>query len=135
QSSVAGDGTSLALPLRRPEHRSASLPRVTDDSPRPAWEQRFRAPTILFPTWSRHQPDRLVYASTESGRSQLHSWDLATGTRRRITDESVGVLGGHVSADGSRVVWLSDLTGDEAGRFVGAPFESGLPVSGAEADP
>jgi len=108
---------------------------VTDDSPRPAWEQRFRAPTILFPTWSRHQPDRLVYASTESGRSQLHSWDLATGTRRRITDESVGVLGGHVSADGSRVVWLSDLTGDEAGRFVGAPFESGLPVSGAEADP
>lgn len=91
----------------------------------PIWEQRFRAPTILFPTWSRHAPDRLTYASTESGRSQLHAWDRARGTRRRVTDEPVGVLGGHVSADGTSVVWLRDRSGDESGRFMVAPFEGG----------
>lgn len=92
-----------------------------------AWEQRFRAPTLLFPTWSRHAPDRLVYASTESGRSQLHTWDRLTGARRRITDEPVGLLGGHVTPDGQSVVWLSDTTGDESGRFVAAPFGGGGP--------
>ncbi len=91
----------------------------------PVWEQRFRAPTLLFPTWSRHAPDRLVYASTESGRFQVHAWDRARGTRTRITDEQVGVLGGHVSADGEHVVWLSDPSGDESGRFVAAPFGGG----------
>jgi dipeptidyl aminopeptidase/acylaminoacyl peptidase len=98
---------------------------MSADGPRPDWEQRFRVPTILFPSWSRHAPDRLVYASTESGRSQLHSWDRVSGTRTQITDEAVGVLGGHVTPDGRRVVWLSDMSGDESGRWVAAPFEGG----------
>jgi dipeptidyl aminopeptidase/acylaminoacyl peptidase len=78
-----------------------------------------------FPTWSRNAPDRLACASTESGRFQLHAWDRASGARVRITNERVGVLGGHVSDDGQNVVWLSDTSGDESGRFVAAPFEGG----------
>jgi len=113
-------------PLRR-GRGLAGLIAVTPRTGLPPWEQRFRAPTLLFPTWSRHAPDRLVYASTESGRSQVHAWDRARGTRTRITDEAVGVLGGHVGADGKHVVWLSDPSGDESGRFVAAPFEGGGP--------
>jgi dipeptidyl aminopeptidase/acylaminoacyl peptidase len=107
---------------------------MSADGPRPEWEQRFRVPTILFPAWSRHAPDRLVYASTESGRSQLHSWDRKSGTRTQITHEAVGVLGGHVTADGGRIVWLSDMSGDESGRWVAAPFEGG-PAEPLEAFP
>src|SRR3954462_14194727 len=71
-----------------------------DDGGIPTWEARFRAPTIGFPTWSRHAPDHIVYASTESGRWQLHAWDLAANRRRRVTDEPVGVTAGAVTAAG-----------------------------------
>jgi dipeptidyl aminopeptidase/acylaminoacyl peptidase len=107
---------------------------MSADGPRPDWEQRFRVPTILFPSWSRDVPDRLVYASTESGRSQLHSWDRVRRTRTQITHEAVGVLGGHVTPDGGSVVWLSDMSGDESGRWVAAPFEGG-PAEPLEAFP
>jgi hypothetical protein len=53
------------------------LPGVPD--PEPLWQRRFRAPIVSFPTWSRHAPDRVIYASSESGVYQLHAWDLATG--------------------------------------------------------
>lgn len=91
----------------------------------PRWEARYRAPTVTFPTWSRHAPDRLVHASTESGVYQLHSWDLATGERRRITDDAVGVLGGQVTPDGAWISWHQDTTGDESGRHMVAPFDGG----------
>lgn len=91
----------------------------------PAWEARFRAPTVSFPTWSRHAPDRLVHASSESGIYQVHSWDLATGERVRITDEPVGVLAGMATPDGEWVVWHQDATGDESGRYLIAPFSGG----------
>ena len=108
-----------------PAAPSASLASVPPDRALPDWERRFRAPTLLFPTWSRHAPDRLAYASTESGRFQVHAWDRERGTRARVTDEAVGVLGGHISPDGAHVVWLSDPSGDESGRFVAAPFDGG----------
>src|SRR4051794_489114 len=96
-----------------------------DDGGIPTWEARFRAPTIGFPTWSRHAPDHIVYASTESGRWQLHAWDLAANTRRRVTDEPVGVTAGSVTAEGDGVVWLRDESGDESGRFVVARVDGG----------
>lgn len=110
--------------VTRAETQLAEEPGATT----PIWEARFRAPTLSFPAWDRHAPDRLVMASTESGRSQLHSWDVSTGARHRVTDEVVGVLGGHVTADGRRVVWLRDVSGDESGRFVAVPFQGGEPV-------
>jgi len=91
----------------------------------PLWEQRFRAPIVGFPTWAPGAPHRVVYATSESGAYQLHVLDLATGERRQITHEPVGVIGGDLSHDGEWVVWHRDLTGDESGTFVAAPFFGG----------
>jgi len=106
---------------------------VTDPAPR--WQRRYRAPIIGFPTWSRRAPDRLVYVSSESGVYQLHSWDLATGVRRQITSEPVGLVSGHVSADGEWVLWHRDTTGDESGTWMAAPFSGGAPEPLAEGLP
>ncbi len=89
------------------------------------WEERFRAPTISLPSWSPRAPERAVVTSDESGSFQAYAWDVATGSRRRVTDEAVGVIHATISADGSDVIWFSDPTGDESGRWVRAPFEGG----------
>ena len=99
------------------------------------WRQRFRAPILGFPTWSRSAPDRLVFASSESGIYQLHSWDLATGERRQITNEPVGLVSGQVSADGDWVLWHQDTSGDESGRWLVAPFSGGAGEPFAEGLP
>lgn len=91
----------------------------------PRWEQRFRAPTRGFPSWSDHAPDRLALISDEHGSFQAYAWDRRTGEPRRATDERVGVGLATVSADGSEVLWFSDPTGDESGRWLAAPFEGG----------
>src|SRR5262245_28650594 len=99
------------------------LPAVPE--PGPLWQRRFRAPIVGFPTWSNHAPDRLVYASSESGVYQLHAWDRATGERRQITHEPVGLISGEITPDGEGVVWPRDTTGDESGLWVAAPFAGG----------
>ena len=91
----------------------------------PRWIARFRAPTVGFPTWNRNAPDRLLVATTESGRWQLWTWHGPSAERRQVSDEPVGVMFGHVTADGRGVIWLSDETGDESGRYVVAPFMGG----------
>jgi dipeptidyl aminopeptidase/acylaminoacyl peptidase len=101
----------------------------------PLWQRRYRAPIVGMPTWSRHAPDRLVYVSSESGIYQLHSWDVATGQRRQITFEPVGLVSGTVSADGEWVLWHRDTTGDESGTWMAAPFTGGAPEPLAEGLP
>jgi len=91
----------------------------------PLWQARFHAPIVGFPHWSEHAPDRLIYASSESGIYQLHAWDMATGERRQISSEPVGLISGDVTPDGEWVVWLRDTTGDESGVWVAAPFAGG----------
>ncbi|HUQ62311.1 MAG TPA: prolyl oligopeptidase family serine peptidase [Acidimicrobiales bacterium] len=91
----------------------------------PVWEQRFRAPRISFPHWARHAPERLALASNESGAWQVYAWDRATGARRQVTDDPIGVAGGAVAPDGSGVVWFHDSTGDEVGRWMVEPFDGG----------
>ena len=93
--------------------------------PMPLWERRLRAPYLQFPAWSRHAPDRLVVISNESGSDQAYAWDRSAGTRRRVTDEPIGVILATVSGDGGRVAWFRDTTGDEAGEWIAAPFEGG----------
>ncbi len=93
----------------------------------PAWELRFRAPILSFPTWSDENPDRIVVASTESGSYQLHAWDRRTGRRRQVTFDPVGVLEGRPTRDGTGVIWFRDETGDETGTFVVAPFDEATP--------
>jgi dienelactone hydrolase len=99
------------------------LPAVPDSEP--LWQRRFRAPIVGFPTWSPEAPDRLVYASSESGIYQLHAWDRATGETRRVTNEPVGLISGEITPDGEWVVWHRDTTGDESGVWVAAPFSGG----------
>ena len=91
----------------------------------PLWKRRFRAPIVGFPTWAVDAPDRLVYASSESGVYQLHAWDRVTGERRQITNEPVGLISGEITPDGEWVVWHRDTTGDESGVWVAAPFAGG----------
>ena len=91
----------------------------------PDWERRYRAPKITFPTWSREAPERLVYASTESGSYQVHVWDRDGDTRRRVTDDEVGVTDGTPTLDGTAVCWFRDESGDESGRWMVQPFEGG----------
>jgi dipeptidyl aminopeptidase/acylaminoacyl peptidase len=100
---------------------------MADVDAAPLWEQRFRAATQTFPHWGRLAPDRLVYTSDQDGSFQVYAWDRASGEPRRLSNEPVGVGddAGTVSADGARVIWFSDPTGDESGRWVATPFEGG----------
>ena len=86
------------------------------------WEQRFRAPVSFLPEWSPRAPDRIVYASNESGTWQLHAWDIATDTRRQVTDHAVGLLDGTPTLAGEGILWFQDDTGDESGRWLVQPF-------------
>ncbi|MGI8984742.1 MAG: prolyl oligopeptidase family serine peptidase, partial [Acidimicrobiales bacterium] len=57
----------------------------------------------------------------------VYAWDRASGRRRQVTDDSLGVLGGAAPPDGAGVVWFHDVTGDEVGHWRVAPFEGGEP--------
>jgi dipeptidyl aminopeptidase/acylaminoacyl peptidase len=107
----------------------------------PAWERRFRAPLLSFPSWAADDPDRIVLASTESGSYQLHAWNRRTGEVRQVTKDPVGVLEGRPTRDGTGVIWFHDETGAETGTYVIAPFDEetapepllpGLPKGWAE---
>lgn len=94
----------------------------------PAWELRFRAPTVSMPRWARSAPDRLIYVSTESGVYQVHAWDRETGLRRQVTDHPVGVVASALTLDGERVLYWKDETGSEAGQWYAEPFGGGEDV-------
>lgn len=95
------------------------------ERPLPHWEQRLRAPVVSMPDWSPNAPDRVVVESTESAVWQVHTWDVATGDRRQVTDHPVGVVTGSISVDGADVLWWQDETGDESGRWYAGPFAGG----------
>ena len=91
----------------------------------PRWEQRFRAPLSYLPEWSPAAPGRAVYTSSESGSWQVHTLDVATGTRRQVTNHPVGLIDAVPSLDGERVLWFQDETGDESGQWLAQPFLGG----------
>ena len=93
----------------------------------PLWERRFRAPTRTLPVWGPGASERFVLRSDEQGSFQAYAWELGAGPPIRRTDEPVGVLTATISADGSSIVWFSDPTGDESGRWLAVPFEGGEP--------
>src|SRR5947207_6043600 len=96
---------------------------TTEDTP--IWERRFLVPDVSFPDWAPGFPDRLILATTETGVWQIHAWDRAAGSRRRVTDHPVGVHSGAPSLDGRSVLWFQDETGDESGGWLRQPFEGG----------
>ncbi len=89
------------------------------------WRRRFLAPSIGFPSWARDRPDRLLYASNESGKVELYAWDRALGSQTRLTDRPEGTAGGLLDPAGERVWWFDDRDGDEFGRWVTQPFAGG----------
>jgi len=106
----------------------------------PTWEQRYRAPKMSLPHWSRTAPERTVFTSSASGVWQIHAWDVATDARRQVSDHPVGVLHGVPTRDGTGVVFWQEDTGDETGRWLVQPFGGGevtpflegMPVGWAE---
>lgn len=90
----------------------------------PQWQLRFTSPQVGFPAWNSDAPHRLAFRSNESGSWQAWAIDLATGGRRRVSDELVGVEILLMMPDG-RIVWWRDDTGDERGRWMAEPFERG----------
>jgi pimeloyl-ACP methyl ester carboxylesterase len=91
----------------------------------PLWQRRYLAPVSFLPEWSPAAPGRTAYVSTESGVWQLHAWDVATGSKRRVTHHPVGVVDGLTTLDGEGVLWFQDETGAESGRWLVEPFAGG----------
>jgi dipeptidyl aminopeptidase/acylaminoacyl peptidase len=92
----------------------------------PLWERRYRAATRTLPIWSPHAPDRFALLSDEGGSFQAYAWEPGSEPRP-LSEEKVGVAYATISADGERVIWFSDPTGDESGRWLSVPFEGGEP--------
>ena len=99
---------------------------MPDQPDEPLWERRYRAATRTLPIWSPDAPDRFALLSDEGGSFQAYAWEPGSEPRR-LSEERVGVAYATISADGERVIWFSDPTGDESGRWLWVPFEGGEP--------
>lgn len=99
---------------------------MTGVSDRPSdWRDRYRYPTVHFPSWSASDPDRLVFVSNEGGSTQIWTAHLGTGDRRPVTEQRVGVEELVMSPDGAAVAWWSDDSGDGNGAWVSTDLATG----------
>jgi dipeptidyl aminopeptidase/acylaminoacyl peptidase len=88
-----------------------------------AWRKRFRAARTTLPVWAEDAPERLLYASNESGTWELYVWDRTTDERRQLTDRKEGTLNGAIDPAGEHIWWFDDTDGDEFGRWLVQPFD------------
>lgn len=92
------------------------------------WKLRFRAPVVMFPTWARERPDRLLYLSNAGGKFEVYAWDGATGERRQVTDRAEGTgyrVSSRLDPRGEWIWWFDDEKGNELGRWVREPWRGG----------
>jgi dipeptidyl aminopeptidase/acylaminoacyl peptidase len=89
------------------------------------WRRRFKAPRTTLPEWAVDAPARLLYASNETGKFELYSWDRATDRHVQLSDRREGTVHGELEPDGERVWWFDDTDGDEFGRWVVESFDGG----------
>ena len=92
------------------------------------WKRRFRAPVVMFPTWARENPDRLLYLSNAGGKFEVYAWDKTTGARRQVTDRSEGTgyrVSSRLDPRGEWIWWFDDEKGNELGRWVREEWQSG----------
>ena len=101
------------------------MPNTLQLDPIASWRQRFRVPLILWTQQAKAVPTRGLVAGTQSGKNQLHAWDIATGELRQLTDHSTGVLFGTLAPDGRWIYYLQDEGGNEIGHFARAPYAGG----------
>ena len=92
------------------------------------WKRRFRATTVMFPTWSRERPERLLYLSNAGGKFEVYAWDQQTGDRRQVTDRAEGTgyrVSSRLDPRGDWIWWFDDEKGNELGRGVREPWQDG----------
>jgi dipeptidyl aminopeptidase/acylaminoacyl peptidase len=92
--------------------------------PRPAWEQRFRAPRVFLPAWARHAPERCAVIASAGGVLQVHSFDARSGKRVAATDRPEGTDRASIDPNGHWIWWFDDAGGDELGVWRRQPFGS-----------
>lgn len=97
---------------------------LTPDAP---WRQRFRAASINWARLAAANPSRGLVGTNLGGISQLHAWDVPSGSLACLTKEPAGVSGGTISADGEFVYFFKDERGNEIGHWVRVPFAGGEP--------
>jgi dipeptidyl aminopeptidase/acylaminoacyl peptidase len=98
---------------------------MTTKTAEAAWRRRFRAPRRVLPQWARDRPERLLFASNESGKWELYAWDREAGGERQVTDRREGTVHGYLDPGGRRIWWFDDTDGDELGVWRVEPFEGG----------
>ncbi|MBW2367368.1 MAG: S9 family peptidase [Deltaproteobacteria bacterium] len=91
------------------------------------WENRFRAPSILWGQTANLNPKRGLVCTNRDGILQLYAWEVASGNLKQLTNLPAGVVDGMLSADGKYVYYLQDEGGNEIGHFVRVPFTGGAP--------
>ncbi|HEV8535103.1 MAG TPA: prolyl oligopeptidase family serine peptidase [Candidatus Limnocylindria bacterium] len=94
-----------------------------------AWKRRYRALRTGFPSWSRDDPDRLVYLSNAGGRFEVYAWDRRTGRHRQVTDRPEGTgyrVPSRIDPSGEGIWWFDDDKGNELGRWRREPFAGGV---------
>ena len=92
------------------------------------WKRRFRATTVMFPTWSRERPERLLYLSNAGGKFEVCAWDQRTGEHRQVTDRAEGTgyrVSSRLDPPGDWIWWFDDEKGNELGRWVREPWQGG----------
>jgi dienelactone hydrolase len=110
-------------------HPVAAVPDrlFADDARERRWRARFTATRLSRPHWARDAPDRNVYTSNATGTTEVHTWDRATDTHRRVTDRRSGTHLAALPPDGEDVWWFADTDGDEFGHWVAEPFGGRAP--------
>ena len=76
------------------------------------------------PAFAELDPDRAVYIGDADGRCEVFAWDVARGTRRRLTDREQGTVACAINPAGTEVWWFDDdVTG--VGEWRVLPFGGG----------
>ena len=97
-------------------------PQLDADAP---WQQRFRAPSILYSRLAKAAPSRGLVVTNRSGQYQLYAWDVPTSDLRQVTYDPTGKQFGYIQPDGRFLYYLVDKQGNELGHYVRVPFEGG----------
>ncbi|MEV5629124.1 S9 family peptidase [Micromonospora tulbaghiae] len=89
------------------------------------WVQRYLAAHLTMLRYARHEPDRAIFRSNETGRWQIYAYDRATGETRQVTDRPGGTVHAELSADGEWIWWFDDQDGNEFGVWRRQAFHGG----------